>query len=82
MLHQQGHRVRALSSQAAHLEFAIPLFMDGQAGPWRTLPGTILEPGVGPFPVLGTGVALLAIHLLGTHLLDSANQVPIAEEND
>lgn len=33
---------------------------------------------MGPFPALGT--ALLAT--VGTHLLDSANQVPIAEEND
>lgn len=50
-----GHRVRAHGSQDAHLEFAISLFMDGQAGPWRALPVIVLEPGVGPFPALGTG---------------------------
>lgn len=48
--------------------------------PLEGSPDTILEPGEGPFLALGTGVALLATG--GTHLLDSANQVPVAEEND
>lgn len=37
---------------------------------------------MGPFPALGMGAAPGPPPLAGTHLLDSANQVPIAEEND